>query len=163
MFTIWTVFREVSLTVMLPLLRQYLAFLQLMLDFTFSSMAYIYNVHCTAFLSVSKTHKQHLTLGFIMMCALPWAAIDSTREWQQAAGLLTSNGNLFVCVFMWSVRPEKPSVAESPPQPEQIRQDRTSHFLQPLWSNSLFSHQSPRNCSVSQWATSWWHSGQQTQ
>lgn len=100
----------------------------------------------------------------IVMCDHPRAAIDSTRKWQQAAGLLTSNGKLFVCVFMWSVRPERPSVAECPPQPEQTRQDRTSHFLQPpLVKLPIFTPVALELLCLSLWATSWWHSVQQTQ
>lgn len=98
------------------------------------------------------------------MCDRPRAAIDSTREWQQAAALLTSNDKLFVCVFMWSVRPERPSVAECPPRPEQTRQDRASHFLQPpLVKLPIFTPVALELLCLSLWATSWWHSGNQTQ
>lgn len=92
-----------------------------------------------------------LTLACILMCDHPQAAIDSATEWQQAAVIPTSYNTLFVCVFMWSVRPEKPSVSECLPRPEQTRQDRTEQaiFSHSLWLNSLFSHQSLWNCSVS--------------
>lgn len=114
--------------------------------------------------SVSVTHKQSVTLGCIVMCDHPQAPIDSTRKWQQAAGPFNSNGKLFVCVFMWSVRPEWPSVADCPPQPEKTRQNRTSHFSNPLWLNSLFSHPLPLELPcLPVWATSWCHGGLQTQ
>lgn len=83
------------------------------------------------------------------MCDHPQAASDSATEWQQAAS--TGYNSLFVCVFMWSVRPERPSVSEWPARPEQTRRDRTEQaiFSHSLWLNSLFSQRSPWNCSVS--------------
>lgn len=127
-------------------------------------MAYHSNVHWAICLCVSVVHKLPLALGCIVMCDHPRAAIDSTREWQQAAVLLTSNDKLFVCVFMWSVRPERPSVAGCPPRPQQTRQDRASHFLQaPLVKFLIFTPVALELLCLSLWATSWWHSGQQTQ
>lgn len=92
-----------------------------------------------------------LALACILMSDHPQAAIDSATERQQAAVIPTSYNTLFVCVFMWSVRPERPSVSECLPRPEQTRQDRTEQaiFSHSLWLNSLFSHQSLWNCSVS--------------
>lgn len=150
----------------LTLFCGYSAFLRLMLDFTTScrvslSLSLKCALGCFSF-CLCDTHKQSPTLGCIVKCDHPRAAIDSTREWQQAAGLLPSNGELFVCVFIWSVRPERPSVAECPPQPEQTRQDRTSHFLQPpLVKVPIFTPVALELLCLSLWATSWWHSGQQ--
>lgn len=68
-----------------------------------------------------------------------------------------------LCVFMRSVRPGRPSVAECPPQPEQTRQDRTSHFLQPpLVKLPIFTPVALELLCLSLWTASWWHSGQQS-
>lgn len=103
------------------------------------------NVQWAVFLSDSMTLKQPLTKGCIVMCD---HARDSNWLSQTVTpgcmAILTRTEKLLVCVFMWSVRPERPSVAECLPQPEQTRQDRTNHFLQPpLVKLPIFTQAAP--------------------
>lgn len=96
----------------------------------------------TALFSFCLSDKQ-TTSHFIAMCdaCCPQAAIDSSGEWQWAV----SFGELCVCVFIGSVRPERPSVSKRPPQPEQRRKDNNPPHP---WLNSPFAQQLCWNCFV---------------
>lgn len=74
------------------------------------------------FLFLWQTNKQTLTLNGIVLCDQPQKAIDSSKDWQRAAGPLTNEGELFyVCIYVIGQAREA--------NLEQTRQDRTSHFL----------------------------------
>lgn len=81
-------------------------------------------------------------LGLRRQCVShPQAASDSATGRQQTDRIQQ----------LQPVRPERPSVSEWAPRPQQTRRDRTEQaiFSYSLWLNSLFSQRWPWNCSVS--------------
>lgn len=81
-------------------------------------------------------------LGLGRQCVShPQAASDSATGRQQTDRIQQ----------LQPVGPERPSVSEWAPRPEQTRRDRTEQaiFSHWLWLNSLFSQRWPWNCSVS--------------
>lgn len=102
------------------------------------------------FLFLWQTNKQTLTLNGIVLCDQPQKAIDSSKDWQRAAGPLTNEGELFyVCIYVIGQAREAKR-GRVPASAGANETGQNEPFSQnPLWLKSLFSHQSPWDCSVS--------------
>lgn len=119
-----------------------------MLDFTAFCMAYLSNVHWAVF--VSLWHTNNPSLWVALWCVTihrQQLTLPENDNRQQAYSPATASS---LCVYLCDRSGQRGQVWLSA-RLSQSKRDRTEQaiFSNPLWLNSLFSHQSLWNCSVS--------------
>lgn len=89
----------------------------------------------------------------------PLLTLPQNDNRQQTHSAATASS---LCVYLCDRSGQRGQVWPSVRLSQRKHRTEQAIFSNPLWFNSLFSHQSPWNCSVSLNEQFWWHRGQQT-